>query len=222
MAKEAQKVFPQIPVKHWWALRRKFQQSIPGTVTANYLAATLNMKEDSARANIIPPLKQMGIIDEEGKPKDRATKWRDDQQYPHVCNELLLKIYPKDLRDAAPNPTQDKSSASRWFANHTHAGKIAVGKMVACYTVLTEADPTKTPKSKSKESTTRRKPKKKKETIQVETEKKTSGLKRDTENNSKEKLPQICINLQVHISSDASSDQIDQIFASMAKHIYRR
>ena len=222
MAKEIQKVFPQMPVKHWWALRRKFQQSIPGTVTANYLAATLNMKEDSARANIIPPLKQMGIIDKEGKPKDRAAKWRDEQQYPEVCKEVLVEIYPKELRDAAPNPTQDKRSASRWFANHTHAGKVAVGKMVACYTVLTEADPSKTPKVRSAKPTTRRKRKEKTETTQVETEKKRSGLNRDAENNTKAKLPQICINLQVHISSDASSDQIDQIFTSMAKHIYRR
>ena len=35
-------------------------------------------------------------------------------------------------------------------------------------------------------------------------------------------LPGININLQVHISADATADQIDQIFASMAKHIYQR
>ncbi len=33
--------------------------------------------------------------------------------------------------------------------------------------------------------------------------------------------PGLYINIQVHISSDATPDQIDQIFASMAKHIYR-
>jgi hypothetical protein len=32
--------------------------------------------------------------------------------------------------------------------------------------------------------------------------------------------PELHINLQIHISSEA--DQIDQIFACMAKHIYRR
>lgn len=35
-------------------------------------------------------------------------------------------------------------------------------------------------------------------------------------------VPDININLQVHISADATPDQIDQIFASMAKHIYQR
>lgn len=219
MAKKIPKFFPRMPVKHWWTLRRKFQQSIPGTVTANYLATILNMKEDSARANIIPPLKQMGIIDDEGKPKDRATEWRDDQQYPKVCKQILTEIYPKDLRDAVPNPTEAKKSASRWFANHTHAGTIAVGKMVACYTVITEADPTKAPKPKSAEPKTKPTRRKKPETQKVTSEKETIDL---AENNAKAKLPQIFINLQVHISSDASSDQIDQIFTSMAKHIYRR
>ena len=33
--------------------------------------------------------------------------------------------------------------------------------------------------------------------------------------------PGININLQIHISADASPDQIEQIFAAMAKHIYR-
>jgi hypothetical protein len=34
--------------------------------------------------------------------------------------------------------------------------------------------------------------------------------------------PGININLEIHISADTSPDQIDQIFASMAKHIYKR
>jgi hypothetical protein len=40
--------------------------------------------------------------------------------------------------------------------------------------------------------------------------------------NNSQQLPGININLQVHISADATPDQIDQIFASMAKHIYPR
>jgi hypothetical protein len=34
--------------------------------------------------------------------------------------------------------------------------------------------------------------------------------------------PSLHIDLQVHISPEASADQIDKIFASMAKHLYRR
>ena len=34
--------------------------------------------------------------------------------------------------------------------------------------------------------------------------------------------PSLHIDIQVHISSEASADQIDQVFASMAKHLYGR
>ena len=33
--------------------------------------------------------------------------------------------------------------------------------------------------------------------------------------------PSLHIDIQIHIASDASTDQIDQIFASMAKHLYK-
>ena len=38
---------------------------------------------------------------------------------------------------------------------------------------------------------------------------------------SKQATPSLHINIQVHISPDATTDQIDQIFASMAKHLYK-
>jgi hypothetical protein len=34
--------------------------------------------------------------------------------------------------------------------------------------------------------------------------------------------PSLHIDIQVHISPDATAEQIDKIFASMAKHLYRR
>ena len=35
-------------------------------------------------------------------------------------------------------------------------------------------------------------------------------------------FPSVHINLEIHISSDATPDQIDKIFESMAKHIYNK
>jgi hypothetical protein len=34
--------------------------------------------------------------------------------------------------------------------------------------------------------------------------------------------PRLRIDVQIHISSDASENQIDQIFASMARHLYNK
>jgi hypothetical protein len=69
---EVKKTFPMLPVAHWWALRNKFQQSIPGIVTDNYLATVLDMKVDSARGNVLPYLKQLKIVNDEGKTGERA------------------------------------------------------------------------------------------------------------------------------------------------------
>lgn len=65
MPEEQKETYPVIPAKHWWTLRKRFQQSIPGAVTPGFLATTLGMKEKSAKANIIPSLVMMRIIDQE-------------------------------------------------------------------------------------------------------------------------------------------------------------
>jgi hypothetical protein len=54
MAKEKPKSFPMLPVAHWWTLRERFKQSMPGVVTDNYLATTLKTKLMSARSNVLP------------------------------------------------------------------------------------------------------------------------------------------------------------------------
>jgi hypothetical protein len=62
---EEKKSFPMLPISHRWALRKKFKQSIPGVVTDSYLATVLEMGANSARANVLPFLKTLGIIDEQ-------------------------------------------------------------------------------------------------------------------------------------------------------------
>jgi hypothetical protein len=223
-----QKSFPMLPAAHWWTLRRKFKQSIPGIVTDNYLATTLKMGVQSARANIRPFLKTLGIIDEDGKIQDRAKKWRDDGQYAQVCKEMREEIYPQELFDAAPNPDNDRSSAESWFANHTGLGISAVKRMTTMYTLLAEADPTKEPDLEKKgrvRSTEQKSLKVKAVNASGKTDpSKGTTIQKEVDKSTQTTLlpPSININLEVHISADATPDQIDQIFASMAKHIYKR
>lgn len=218
------KSYPMLSKKVWWQLRKKFKQSIPGTVTTSYLVALLDMKENSARNNVLPYLEQLGIIDNEGKTLHRARQWRDDAQYPDVCKEIREKIYPKDLLDAAPNPSEDKDAASRWFANNTGTGQTAVSKMVGVYSLLMDADVNteSTAHAKTETSNTKKAsaPKKSRasETKNVNDPSGKSLRRGDSSVNG----PGVYINLQIHVSSDATPDQIDQLFASMAKHIYRK
>lgn len=223
MAEEKQR-YPMLPIQHWWALRRKFKQSIPGVVTDSYLSTVLNMQANSARANILPFIKKLAIIDEDGRTTERAALWRDDASYPDVCKAMLSEVYPKELLDAVPDPVHERAIAERWFAQKTRVGEAAAGKMAALYAVLVEADASKQPDQKDrsvKPAQERPAQRQKEKPKQAPTA--TPPLQHHVEyprTPSAPSVPGININLEIHISADATPDQIDQIFASMSKHIY--
>lgn len=221
---EEKKGFPMLPVAHWWSLRKKFTQSIPGVVTDSYLATVLNMGANSARANVLPFLKTLGIIDEEGRPKERAKLWRDNMYYAEVCKAILKEVYPEELLDAVPDPRQERDAARRWFASHTGAGEAACNRMAVLYTVLMEANPSsESDFQKGQEGAKTRKPPRPRPALnETKPPSATAPEKRDSVRpaGGTPQAPSISINLQIHISADASNDQIEQIFAAMAKHIY--
>jgi hypothetical protein len=105
--------------------------------------------------------------------------------------------------------------------------------MTAIYTVLVDSDPSKEPDGERKSAAPKKisqraepaaKP------LRGPTVEKDVDLDRSEEsvNAGQERRrttsglgPEVNINLQIHISADASADQIEQIFASMAKHLYK-
>lgn len=222
--KNKKKSYPLLPVAHWWTLRDKFKQSIPGVVTANYLATALNTQPRSARNNVLPYLKDFGLIDDEGKTTDLAKAWRDDKQYPDVCRKIQTRIYPEELVAAISNPGEDRGNVERWFANETGAGRGAVRRMAGIYIVVSEADASK---NAGKQVKPKAKIPTKKSTEKLGKEIKAShplkqGKPENVTNGHAPVAPGLNINLQIHISADATPDQIDKIFESMARHIYKR
>lgn len=227
------KSFPNIPVSHWKTLRGQFKKSIPGTITSNYLSSILGMSEVSAKTNIMAPLRVMGFIDENGSVnQDMARKYRDDNQYKDFCADLLKKIYPSDLLDAFPDVDSDREKVKSWFMNHTGGGESGVGRMVAFYLTLCEADTStaidsgKKPKASnnsivkpkaSLNSTNKTQP-----TLNAKIETKSEEKPSIQPVSKKTDLPSLNINIQVHISSDATPDQIDKIFESMGKHLFNK
>jgi hypothetical protein len=196
-------------------------------VTDNYLATVLEMKVESARANVLPFLRQLGIIDEEGRTGERAKLWRDDEHYPEVCKAILDEVYPRELLEAVPNPDQDRPRAERWFANQTGSGEAAAARMAVLYSVLVTADPSKAPDERARktgqEQTGAKKEKKPGSAQAHAAPAPVTAPAAAAEKVTPHQMPPgININLQVHISADSTPDQIDQIFASMAKHIYQR
>lgn len=212
---EERETYPVIPVKHWWTLRKRFQQSIPSAVTPGFLATALDMKEQSAKANIIPSLIMMGIIDQEGKPTERAVKWRDDVEYSEVCREMRTELYPQELLDAMSGPSIDRPAVERWFATKTRVGETAAKRFAVVYELLaTAAVPEKqeTPPAPAKPKS----PTKRRSSKSIPEEPPAKEVEKPVVFSGVE--PSIHIDIQIHISPDASPDQIDQIFSNMVKH----
>jgi hypothetical protein len=216
--------------KVWWALRGKFRQSIPNPVGPEFLATFLDTTEESVTGNVLRPLKAIGLVDQENKATELARRWREDDEYPSVCEEIRSNIYPSELLEALPGTNPDRNAVERWFARRTGQGSSAVGQMAAFYILLSNATvqdsveatstatraPTDRRKSKQESSSKSRVPKAgRNQEESVSRSPSTDGVSSSTLS------PTLHIDIQVHISSDASADQIDQIFKSMATHLYR-
>lgn len=217
---EEKKTYPMLPAKSWWGLKKKFEKTIPAKVDQRYLASVLEIDEGSASRNVLPYLSDIGLIDDNGKPTALANKWRFDDSYPEVCEEIRKKVYPQGLRDAFSGKDLDKSQVASWFARDTGAGDSAARRMRGLYILLNEADPSGAPSSKPSTSKKKTKAPKAKEKSGI------AGQHKDTKpENEKPLMPAesyllpIHIDLQIHITPEASADQIDQIFSSMAKHL---
>ena len=93
--------------------------------------------------------------------------------------------------------------------------------MAALYSVLVEADATKQPDQEKRNAAKNTAlPKTPKTPLPTKPDKGLPGG--NPQGLNPPAAPGVHINLEIHISADASPDQIDLIFAAMAKHIYKR
>lgn len=125
--------FPMMPETSWWALRQQFKKTIPSLISVSYLKSLLGLTSDQSARNLLSPLKQMKIIDDDGKPLPRANDWRNDDKYQTVCQEILQEIYPNELLELFPEREVDSSSVKNWFMDVCAVGASAAGKNAATF-----------------------------------------------------------------------------------------
>lgn len=222
--------YPKLPVKNWWELRRRFKQSMPKSVTADYLQSILGLANPVSAANLIPQLRTIGLVDDSNKPTELANRWRHDDDYASVCEHIRDRIYPEPLREAFPPPNPDIQGVRNWFARNTGTGQSAANAMSTFYVLLCIANPAS---PESRPGATTDKPTQRKGSTRVQTKPSAAPA----ESNGKttltgatggatqaqiDRAPQVHIDIQIHIPASASLEQIDQIFASMGKHLYSR
>jgi hypothetical protein len=226
--------FPKMPEGNWWKVRDTFKRKVPVAVTPSYLATALSMEEDSARSNIFAPLKKTGLISEDGKPTDMAYDWRSDEKYPSVCAKIIEATYPQELRDLYHSRDQDTSGLVSWFMNYARCGEKAAQMYAAFYKLLLKADPNDQEQSPAKLPQPPSSPSKRKTPAAGKSLQQgplspamqepviANQVAREEPRNVEVQfspVPQLHINIQLHISPETSAEQIDKIFESMTRHL---
>lgn len=223
MAEQNNGGYPTLSEKTWWTIRNRFKASIPAIVSPTYVKSLLSMANDqSANSNVIAPMRRLGLIDDENKPTALANDWRIDEKYSQACEAMLKSVYPQELLDLFPGSDVDRTSARTWFMSQG-VGQAAADKMIALF-VLLKSKEISDKKSTEGNSKTKATPAKK--TAQSSDKRKSLSEEECSKSDKAVKEVPVCnrpnlhIDLQIHISPESTPDQIECIFASMAKHLY--
>lgn len=229
MADEKTKAgYPMIPESNWWGIRNQFNKTLPSAVSVNYLKTLLGLTTDQAAKNLISPLKSLGILEEDGSPAELANLWRADSTYVQACETMLKSTYPQELLDLFPGKDFDRNKVKEWFKTTGKLGESAANKATSLFSLLKNAEIKSAVTSTSGNGKKAKTAKKTKSPVAQSATQEASIEQRNEASavgsvSLTKTLPQMTmhIDLQIHISPEASTEQIDAIFASMAKHLYK-
>jgi Family of unknown function (DUF5343) len=210
--------YPQIPSNVWWGLRSLLKRRPTIKVDEMLLASDLGVQLVAAR-QYLKELKRARLLDEDGKPTDVANKWRNDDTYQEAVEAILSEVYPDSLRLSAPPGEATRAKVVNWFTLQG-LGTGAAGNKAATYLLISSSEPLELGGGSSQKPKTAT-AKIVRETVEKNQEeirgKKTT---KDAPHVRREVSMPLNINVQVHISADASNDQIESIFKSMRRYLY--
>ncbi|MCL5107374.1 MAG: DUF5343 domain-containing protein [Chloroflexi bacterium] len=232
---QEKRTYPYIPTKNWWDLRRRFMNRPPSKIDAEYLQALLGVENERSAGNIIGPLKTVGLIDDDGKPTDIAFDWASNEHYKDACQRILDNVYGVELQETFPEPELDKQAIANWFKRRTRKGTSVTNRMAMFYILIRQGDPTvqeqapvgpssRAPRTKRAQPSpialSSAAPQPPVESVLTPTT--VHEVRNESMQSQPLPMPAVHIDLQIHISAEASAEQIDRVFASMAKHLYGR
>jgi len=234
MADTERRSYPKLPARNWFDLRRRMKQALPPGITVDYLQSVLGLEAPSAR-NLIAPLRALGLIDDDGRVTDLAHEWRTDEGYADACNKILHDVYPQDLLAAFPPPEPDRDGLVRWFMRNARVGEGTAKQFAGFYLMLAspslENNQDGARPAKPRDAERRSRDGASAATATTERRRRTPPEQTPPSPQPEEPKaphhralsgPSVHIDVQIHIDPNASADQIDQIFASMARHLYGR
>lgn len=212
--------FPQIPRPVWYGVRSMFSRSLSRRLDENALAAALDVQPSAAKQYLLE-LRRVGLINEEGAPTELAAKWRSEDGFDEAIQDILKIAYPENLVALAPAKGADRAVVERWFKNHGLGEGTAKNK-AATYLMIANGTPTpdqvvqsspaggRTPRVSQPASKPANSPR---------TRSQEGNGNKGTKADQTASIP-LNVNVQIHISADATSDQIETIFSAMRKYLY--
>ena len=220
--------YPKVGTKAWMLLRQRASAAPSAKFTPDVVATLMGMANPaSALTNTVGPMRRLGIFNEEGALTERGNKWRLDESYADACQEILDEIYPEEFRvlvDDVGNPDPGKVKS---FLQQMGLGENNASQMAATYVMVARKQP---PERHATDSSKARR-KALSDTEDSEDPPKAQALKATSAIPAQEPgappvrsdgRPAIHLDIQIHIPADAAPDQIDQIFESMARHLYAK
>jgi hypothetical protein len=222
--------YPKIGASAWRTLRARAVAT--PSYKFNPAAVAVLLGHDSAASatlNVVSPMQRFGLLDEHGNLTERGHKWRSDDTYAEACQEILDDIYPADLAGfTTASGSPDKTMVKKWFQQQKF-GESNARQMTAAYVLIAEkkvpelpSDKGAKPKAKvqSTSTTVRASNSTRKPITPSVQEDAATTLPPPPQTAPPTARPDIHLDFQIHIAADAKPDVIDQIFASMAKHLY--
>lgn len=211
--------FPQIPSTVWWGVRAILQRTPNATIDDRYLGTHLDVQDAAAR-QYVAELKRVGILTDEGKATPVANRWRHDESYWESAQEILRAVYPESLIQVAPPGDADRQKIISWFTREG-LGTGTANNKAATYLLIGSRTPNEAPPRSSAGE--------KKKTVastKATSQKSPKPLVTEGGDSSKGSSPPrfeavpLNINVQIHISADASAEQIESIFGAMRRYLY--
>ena len=221
--------YPQIPATVWWGVRAILNKTPNAVLDDRFLAIQLGVQEVAARQYITEHT-AVGLLNEEKKATPLALKWRLDSSYPDAVEQMVANLYPQALRDLAPHAEGDRQKATSFFMREGF-GQGAAGNKAATYFLIGAANPNESPVRATQprpakadgdspgtgaKGTRSRKSASTKVNGASTKEIHTSRTNGSTDSNA---IP-LNVNVQIHISADAGTEQIEAIFSAMRRYLY--
>lgn len=230
--------FPYMSPNQLTAVRARLKQSVPSVITVDWIIAALDSTEKTAR-NVAPQLKLLGLVDGEARPTELVYDFKDDETFAKACSEMVEHAYPETLRQAHEDPAADASRVAGWFGRNAKTGEAVAGMQARMYLWLLKAEMPAADDKPQKRRTVKPKLPKKDDPGTAQTVTSAHTPRRDVMREPDDESgaggekdvtpppappagPNLHVDVQVHVAADASAEQIDAIFASMAKHLYGR